>query len=86
MGNPNVKRDGINHNYSKKELQEYSRCMSDPSYFAKTYCKIIHLDRGLVNFELYPYQEKMFSHFKENRRREATLQCIAGVAYKISTW
>ena len=67
MGNPNVKRDGINHNYSKKELQEYSRCMSDPSYFAKTYCKIIHLDRGLVNFELYPYQEKMFNHFKENR-------------------
>ena len=67
MGNPNVKRDGINHNYSKKELQEYSRCMSDPSYFAKTYCKIIHLDRGLVNFELYPYQENMFNHFKENR-------------------
>ena len=25
------------------------------------------------------------SHFKENRRREATLHCIAGVAYKIST-
>ncbi len=67
MGNPNVKRDGVQQQYTKKELQEYTRCMKDPSYFAKNYCKIIHLDRGLVNFELYPYQQKMFDHFMENR-------------------
>jgi len=41
--------------------------MHDPAYFARTYCKIISLDRGLVHFELYPYQEKMFKHFNENR-------------------
>ena len=67
MGNPNVKRDGVQQQYTKKELQEYTKCMKDPSYFAKNYCKIIHLDRGLVNFELYPYQQKMFDHFMENR-------------------
>ena len=67
MGNPNVKRDGVQQEYTKKELQEYAKCMKDPSYFAKNYCKIIHLDRGLVNFELYPYQQKMFNHFMENR-------------------
>ena len=67
MGNPNVKRDGVQQQYTKKEFQEYARCMKDPSYFAKNYCKIIHLDRGLVNFELYPYQQKMFDHFMENR-------------------
>ena len=67
MGNPNVKRDGVQQQYTKKEFQEYARCMKDPSYFAKNYCKIIHLDRGLVNFELYPYQQKMFDHFVENR-------------------
>ena len=67
MGNPNVKRDGVQQQYTKKEFQEYARCMKDPSYFAKNYCKIIHLDRGLVNFELYPYQQKMFNHFMENR-------------------
>lgn len=67
MGNPNVKRDGVAHNYTRHELEEYAKCMKDPSYFAKNYCKIIHLDRGLVNFDLYPYQEKMFDHFNNNR-------------------
>jgi len=67
MGNPNVKADGVTQNYTEHELQEYARCMKDPSYFARNYCKVIHLDKGLVNFDLYPYQEKMFDHFTENR-------------------
>ena len=41
-------------------------CMKDPSYFAEKYCKIISLDKGLVPFELYPYQKKMFKQFEEN--------------------
>jgi hypothetical protein len=67
LGNPNVKRDGVSHNFTQHELQEYKKCMDDPSYFARTYLKVIHLDKGLVPFELYPYQEKMFKHFNENR-------------------
>jgi hypothetical protein len=66
-GNSNVKRDGVTHNFTQYELQEYAKCMKDPSYFAKTYCKVIHLDKGLVPFNLYPYQEKMFDHFTDNR-------------------
>lgn len=41
--------------------------MRDPAYFATKYCKIISLDRGLVPFELYPYQQKMFGAFNEHR-------------------
>jgi len=41
--------------------------MQDPAYFCRTYVKVIHLDKGLVNFNLYPYQEEMFSHFEDNR-------------------
>lgn len=67
LGNPNVKRDGVEHNFTEKELQEYIKCMNDPAYFARTYLKVVHLDKGLVNFDLYPYQEKMFDHFNENR-------------------
>ena len=66
-GNQNVKRDGVTQQFTKEEITEYAKCMYDPVYFAKTYCKVIHLDRGLVNFELYPYQEKMFNHFNDNR-------------------
>lgn len=66
-GNINVKRDGVIHNFTNQEIAEYMKCSSDPAYFAEHYCKIISLDRGLVPFELYPYQEKMFNHFNENR-------------------
>ena len=66
-GNINVKRDGVTHNWTNEEIVEYARCMKDPGYFASTYCKIISLDEGLVPFELYPYQEKMFKKFNDNR-------------------
>ena len=67
LGNPSVKRDGVETQFTKQEVIEYARCMKDPSYFAKTYLKVISLDSGLVPFKLYPYQEKMFDHFNKNR-------------------
>ena len=67
LGNPSVKRDGVETEFSKEEIQEYMKCMKDPVYFAKKYVKIISLDEGLVPFNLYPYQKKMFKHFNENR-------------------
>jgi hypothetical protein len=66
-GNPLVKRDGVEQTFTKDELTEYIRCMNDPSYFARKYVKVINLDQGLVPFDLYPYQDTMFSHFNENR-------------------
>ena len=67
LGNPNVKRDGVQQNWTPELVNEYKKCMLDPIYFAETYVKVISLDRGLVNFKLYPYQQKMFEHFQENR-------------------
>jgi len=67
LGNDLVKDDGVTHNYTPEEVSEYVKCMESPAYFARKYVKVINLDRGLVSFELYPYQEKMFEHFKQNR-------------------
>jgi len=67
LGNPNVKRDGVLQSWTDEMVREYAKCMKSPSYFAKQYCKIISLDQGLVPFELYPYQEKMFEAFNEHR-------------------
>ena len=39
----------------------------DPAHFAREHLKVISLDDGLVPFDLYPYQEKMFHHFNDNR-------------------
>ena len=67
LGNINVKRDGVQHNFTEWEIKEYLKCSKDPVYFCKTYLKVISLDEGLVPFDLYPYQEKMFDHFNNNR-------------------
>lgn len=67
LGNPNVKRDGIQEQWTPDRLKEYKKCMDNPVYFVEKYIKIISLDKGLVPFALYPYQEKMFDHFNDNR-------------------
>jgi hypothetical protein len=67
LGNPNVKRDGVAEDWTEEKILEYKKCMGDPAYFCRTYVKVVHLDRGLVPFKLYPYQEKMFEHFETNR-------------------
>lgn len=67
LGNCFIKRDGINQQFTVDEILEYQKCMADPGYFAETYVKVINLNKGLVPFRLYPYQRKMFKHFRENR-------------------
>lgn len=67
LGNAQVKKDGVQQGWTKEDVQEYQRCMTDPVYFAETYGKVISLDKGLVPFKLYPYQKEMFEHFQDNR-------------------
>jgi len=67
LGNPNIKKDGIVQNWTEDQVREYAKCMKSPVYFVEKYAKIISLDKGLVPFQLYPYQAKMFNKFQSNR-------------------
>ena len=67
LGNFNVKRDGIKQEWTNDLVVEYARCMKDPVYFCEKYVKVISLDRGLVPFQLYPYQKNMFNQFNSDR-------------------
>lgn len=62
-----VKKDGVVQEWTQDEVLEYAKCMANPAYFAETYIKIISLDKGLVPFNLYPYQARMFEEFNNNR-------------------
>lgn len=66
-GNRHVKRDGVIQNFTEEEIDEYIACRDSAVYFIKKYVKVINLNKGLTNFELYPYQEKMVKHFDDNR-------------------
>ena len=46
--------------------QEYIRCASSPAYFMKKYCYIQHPKRGRIQFNLYPFQERVLTLFQEN--------------------
>ena len=47
LGNPNVKRDGVNEQWTQESILEYKRCMDDPIYFAEQYIKVISLDESI---------------------------------------
>ncbi len=68
LGNNNLKRVGEQLEWTPDMLKEYMKCAEDPIYFAKEYIKIVHVDRGLVPFQMYPYQENITKKITENRR------------------
>ena len=67
LGNSNLKAAGVNVNFSEKQIEEYVKCSQDPLYFIKHYVKIVSLDKGLVPFEPYEFQEEMIEAVHTNR-------------------
>lgn len=46
--------------------QEYLKCAQDPVHFMRKYCYIQHPQRGRIQFNLYPFQEKVLKLFRDN--------------------
>jgi len=66
-GNPLLKKANQEIEWNEHLIQEYVKCSQDVIYFIENYMKIINVDKGLVNFKLYPYQKQMLQNFAENR-------------------
>ena len=45
------------------QVKEIIKCGKDPNYFFKNYLKIQHPVRGLIPFEMYPFQEDCVDGF-----------------------
>ena len=65
--NPNLKLPGIELQYTKEQLEEYIKCANNPVYFCEKYVKVKTLDKGVVSFNLYPYQQKFVNAIHQNR-------------------
>ena len=48
-------------------IQEIEKCAADPVYFIKTYVNVIHPIKGVVPFQLFPFQERMIGEINDNR-------------------
>ncbi len=86
LGNPNLKRANVAQDFTKEEVEEFIKCSKDPVYFIKKYIQIISLDKGLVPFTLYDFQEKMVNRFNDNRFNIAKLPRQSGKSTVVTAY
>ena len=70
MGNPNLSRLYETHSLTQDQILEYLKCadpVDGPTYFIRKYIKIVHVDRGLVPFDLWDFQEEIINTVNNNR-------------------
>ena len=67
LGNPLLKAAGVEQQFAQEEIKEYIKCSQDPIYFIKNYIQIVSLDKGLIPFALWDFQEKVIQTVHNNR-------------------
>ena len=67
LGNRNLKKNDVSIEWTTDMVQEYIKCAKDPIHFIKNYIKIVHVDYGLVPFELWDFQEEIVKKASDNR-------------------
>ena len=67
LGNPNLKKINVPVEFTEEQLAEYIRCQQDPIHFIEKYVQIVHVDKGLIPFDMYPFQKNMIQNFVDNR-------------------
>jgi len=66
-GNSLLKKSGTNIEWTPEMVEEWQKCAADPIYFTQNYIKIIHVDKGIINFIPYDYQEEIIRTVHDNR-------------------
>ena len=67
LGNPNLKRSNVPIQFTDENVKEYIKCSKDAIYFITKYVQIVNIDKGLIPFNLYDFQEEMVNLFDMNR-------------------
>ena len=67
LGNPNLKGVGVSVDWTPEAIEDYKKCMESPLYFIKKYVQIVNVDRGLVPFDMWDFQEDMINNFHDER-------------------
>jgi len=86
LGNPNLKKANVAENFTKEEIAEYLKCANDPVYFIANYIQIVSLDKGLVPFDMYHFQEDMVKKFHKERFNIAKLPRQSGKSTIVTSY
>jgi hypothetical protein len=66
-GNPKLRKAYVKVAITQAQKDEIAKCMDDSVYFTRKYMKIVALGKGIVPFDLYPFQESMIKTIEDNR-------------------
>lgn len=66
-GNMALKGANVKVPMTDDHIREFKKCKNNIYYFLINYGRIISLDEGEVNFNLYQYQKNMIKLMAENR-------------------
>ena len=86
LGNPNLKKANVSQRFTKKQIAEVLHCSEDPVYFIRNYIQIVSLDKGLVPFDMYHFQEEMVSKFHSHRFNIAKLPRQSGKSTIVTSY
>ena len=86
LGNPNLKKANVAQSFTPSQVKEFVKCSQDPVYFIKKYIRIVSLDKGLIPFDLYDFQEDMVNKFNDNRFNIAKLPRQSGKSTVVTSY
>ena len=86
LGNSNLKPSGVEIEFTEDQVKEYMKCAKDPVYFIRNYVKVVSLDKGLIPFDLYNYQEELLNIIHNNRFAIAKLPRQSGKSTSIVSY
>ena len=67
LGNDRLKKVGVEISFTEEQAQEFIKCAANPAHFIRNYVKIVNVDKGLVPFDMWSFQEEMVNDFHNNR-------------------
>lgn len=68
LKNPRLKAVGVPVAFTQAEVNEWVLCSQDPVYFVLKYCKIIHVDKGLIPFDMFDFQKEIIEAYFLERK------------------
>tara|TARA_S200002703_G_scaffold42608_1_gene36990 strand:+ start:219 stop:1868 length:1650 start_codon:yes stop_codon:yes gene_type:complete len=86
LGNPNLIKANVKQEFTPDQVAEMIKCSEDPVYFIKNYIKIVSLDKGLITFDMYHFQEEMVQKFHDNRFNIAKLPRQSGKSTIVTSY
>jgi len=67
LGDSRLKAPGVQMQWTKDDINEFKKCQNDVIYFIEKYMKIVHVDHGVIPFDLYQYQKDVINLYDNNR-------------------